>query len=188
MSALVAVLDKTEAGFVLRAPMPGLWRDAPPAGALIREGSALGALEVLGEVRPLVAPAGAFGVVGDVFGQDHARRPVDASTALMTLDPEGIDGASELLAAQEDEADAAGPVFRTRLGGRFYSRPSPDEPAFVSPGDRLTGGETVALIEVMKTFNRIRYDGEPATVKSVAPTDGDDVEAGAVLLVLEAEE
>jgi len=188
MSALTAVLDKTEAGFVLRAPMPGLWRDAPPAGALIREGSSLGALEVLGEVRPLVAPAGAFGVVGDLYADELARRPVDAATRLMTLDPEGIDGAAELLAAQDDGAEAGGPVFRTRLGGRFYSRPSPDEPAFVKPGDRLAGGETVALIEVMKTFNRVRYDGEPATVRSVAPADGDDVEAGAVLLVLEAEE
>ena len=47
----------------------------------------------------------------------------------------------------------------------------------------------MALIEVMKTFNRVTYGGddvpERARVKRIVPADGDDVEAGDVLIELE---
>lgn len=87
---------------------------------------------------------------------------------------------------RELAADAGGLAFRTPLGGRYYARPAPDAEPFVTEGAELSGGETVALIEVMKTFNRVQYTGEPARVVRVAPTDGDDVENGDVLLELEA--
>jgi acetyl-CoA carboxylase biotin carboxyl carrier protein len=45
------------------------------------------------------------------------------------------------------------------------------------------------LLEVMKTFNRIAYGGPGlparATIRRVVPADGDDVEAGSPLLVVE---
>ncbi|MCB9591953.1 MAG: hypothetical protein H6719_04410 [Sandaracinaceae bacterium] len=183
--ALEALLVVVDGRATLAAPRPGLWRDGPPEGALVRAGTSLGALEVLGRQLPLVAPRGAFGVVTELpDGRHFARRPVDFGARLMVLDPEGIAGAATLEAGAAD-ADASGPVFRTPLGGRFYARPSPDDPVFVKPGDTLKGGETVALIEVMKTFNRVRYDGEPATVVRVVPADGVDLVAGDVLLALE---
>ncbi len=185
MKALEALLTRIDGAQVLQSPQPGLWRDAPPAGALIRAGSSLGALEVLGAVFPLIAPAAAFGVVtGLPEGQRAALRPVDHGARLMTLDPEGLAGAA-LTEETTDDDTADGPVFRTPLGGRFYARPSPEDAPFVKPGDQLAGGETVALIEVMKTFNRVRYDGEPARVSAVGPADGADIEVGDVLLVLE---
>lgn len=169
----------------LFVPRPGLYRDAPPAGTLVRPGDAVGALEVLGVIHPLKAPRGAFGVVSPLLeGRRRARHPVDPSTALMQLDPEAVAGAGESLASEADESHG-GPVFETPLGGRYYARPAPDAEPFVKPGDRLTGGETVALIEVMKTFNRVKFAGEAATVKRVAPADGDDVVVGDVLLELE---
>ncbi len=117
-------------------------------------------------------------------GRRLARRPVDHGALLLVLDPEGVAGGAAAVASAA-AATEGGPVFKTPLGGRFYARPSPDEPVFVKAGDELRGGETVALIEVMKTFNRVRYDGEPARVARVVPADGADVDAGDVLLVLE---
>lgn len=179
--------ERDDAGrLTLFAPRPGLWRDAPREGALVRPGDAVGELEVLGVVHALRAPADAFGVVSGLpGGRRLGRRPVDARTALMTLDPEGVSGEEAAKVAAEAAADASGPVFRTPLGGRFYARPSPDADPFVTPGLALKGGETIALIEVMKTFNRVQYAGEPATVKAVRAKDGDDVVAGDVLLELE---
>jgi len=186
-SALEVRGERDDAGrLTLFAPQPGLWRHAPPEGALIRPGAVVGELEVLGVLHVLRAPQDAFGVVGSLpGGRRLGRRPVDARTALMTLDPEGVSGTEAAKVAAQAADGATGPVFRTPLGGRFYARPSPDADPFVQPGDALKGGETVALIEVMKTFNRVQYAGEPATVKAVAPRDGDDVEAGDVLLELE---
>ncbi len=179
---------RTEDGELrLYAPRPGLYRDAPPAGTLVRPGDAVGALEVLGVIHPLRAPKKAFGVVTPMLeGRRRARHPVHAGTALMQLDPEAVAGATEGL-LDESSSEHGGPVFETPLGGRYYARPAPDADPFVRPGDALAGGETVALIEVMKTFNRVKYSGEPAKVKAVVPADGDDVVAGDVLLELEPE-
>ncbi|MFK7989912.1 MAG: biotin/lipoyl-containing protein [Sandaracinaceae bacterium] len=169
----------------LFAPRPGLYRDAPPSGTLVRPGDAVGALEVLGVIHPLRAPRGAFGVVTPLLeGRRRARHPVDAALALMQLDPNAVAGGAEI-ASDEAHDEHGGPVFETPLGGRYYARPAPDADPFVRPGDSLKGGETVALIEVMKTFNRVKYSGEPATVRRVVPADGDDVVAGEVLLALE---
>ena len=41
------------------------------------------------------------------------------------------------------------------MPGTFYTRPSPDKPPFVQQGDMVCEGQTVALIEVMKTFSTI---------------------------------
>ncbi|MBZ0116015.1 MAG: hypothetical protein K8H88_03395, partial [Sandaracinaceae bacterium] len=75
---------------------------------------------------------------------------------------------------------------RTPLGGRYYARPSPSAQPFVREGDVLEGGETVALIEVMKTFNRVQITGVslPARVLCIVPKDGDDIAVGDVLLEL----
>ena len=82
-------------------------------------------------------------------------------------------------------------MFRAPLGGRYYARPSPGEPAFVTEGATLAVGQTVALLEVMKTFNRVRYAAEnglpeQAKVLRIVPKDGDDIMGGEPLLELEA--
>jgi len=49
-------------------------------------------------------------------------------------------------------------------------------------------GQTVGLLEVMKTFNRLVYQGdtlpEQATVEKIVPDEGDDVVRGDVILAL----
>lgn len=41
------------------------------------------------------------------------------------------------------------------LPGTFYRKPAPDQPPFKAEGDRVEVGETVGLIEVMKTFTPV---------------------------------
>ncbi|NJK31881.1 MAG: hypothetical protein HC927_05400, partial [Deltaproteobacteria bacterium] len=60
----VEALARQEDGrTVLLAPAPGLWREGPSAGTLIRPGMAIGWLEQLGVLRRLLAPQQAIGVV-----------------------------------------------------------------------------------------------------------------------------
>jgi len=84
------------------------------------------------------------------------------------------DGASE--AAQPDGVPISAP-----LTGVYYSRPSPDQPAFVKPGDIIVTGQVVALIETMKLFNEVvaELSGE---VLRLLSRDGDLVEAGHALM------
>ena len=44
------------------------------------------------------------------------------------------------------------------LLGVFYQRPAPDQPPFKSPGDPVVAGETIGLVEVMKSFLSIEAD------------------------------
>ena len=74
------------------------------------------------------------------------------------------------------------------MSGRFYSRPSPTEAPFVVEGDAVHHGQTIGLLEVMKTFNRLVYQGESlptkAIVEKIVPSDGDDVIRGDAILLL----
>lgn len=175
---------------VLRAPRPGWLRRAPYEGRVLREGETLGELEVLGTLSRIVVPAGVSGVV--VEENTHrklARKPVAYGDVLAVLDPRVGAGEGGGVAVAESATSVAGLVWKVPLGGRYYGRPSPNAEPFVKVGDVVRTGQTVALIEVMKTFNRASYGGvglpEQARVKRIAVGEGEDVNAGDVLLELE---
>lgn len=174
----------------LVSPQPGLFRIAVRAGDLVRPGLVLGELEILGRRVAVVAPEGVRGAVASVRGEGAARPAVDFGGVLVTVDPRALGaetaaaGATAGTGSTADAADA-GRVFRAPTSGRFYGRPAPDQPPFVAAGGALAPGATVCLLEIMKTFHRVAYDGEPARVREVLVTDGADVEAGDALLALE---
>lgn len=64
--------------------------------------------------------------------------------------------------------------------GKFYSRPEPGEPPFVSVGQTIEKGQTVALLEVMKLFNAVAAE-HAGTVVEICVSEGDFVEHGQVL-------
>ena len=172
----------------LLAPTVGSWVDGPALGTLIRPGVGLGAIEVLGVRHPLSAPEGAYGVIVADLESESTVRAVDYASVLVTLDPSGAGPMAEAEAAAEANAAHAGEVFTAPMSGRFYLRPAPDKPPFLREGDELTEGQTVCLLEVMKTFNRVTYGGaglpDHAKVARIVPADGDDVAEGDTLLEL----
>jgi acetyl-CoA carboxylase biotin carboxyl carrier protein len=187
----VAVAEAAGDGKVqLRSPLVGLWRGAPPRGALVGPGAALGEVDVLGEHHLLVAPAGVAGVVVSTPAGGRAELPVAHGDELLVLDPHAAGEVAAAEAAAATHTPEGGLVFRSPSGGRFYSRPSPAEAPFVEPGTELSAGQTLCILEVMKSFHRVAYGGaglpERARVRAVLPADGDDVEAGAPLLELES--
>jgi len=48
------------------------------------------------------------------------------------------------------------------LPGTFYRRPTPDTPPFKAEGDSIAAGDTIGLVEVMKSFHAIqaRFGGK----------------------------
>jgi acetyl-CoA carboxylase biotin carboxyl carrier protein len=174
----------------LVGPSPGLFRIGVRAGDLVQPGGVIGELEVLGQLVAITVPDGVRGaVVSAAGGGGLARPPVDFGGVLVTVDPRALADAATAAAAPAEHATtasaAAGRVFRAPTSGRFYGRPSPDQPPFVVAGDRLEPGATICLLEVMKTFHRVTFAGEPARVREVLIADGADVSAGDALLALE---
>ena len=67
--------------------------------------------------------------------------------------------------------------------GTAYIRPSPDENVFVCEGDTVKKGDTLLLIEAMKTFNPIKAP-QSGTIKQILVEDGQPVEFGQALLII----
>lgn len=187
---LTARLHKTNDGRLeLQSPTVGLWREQPPIGSLVYGGAIIGRIEVLGELHVVHAPEGARGLVVAQGGdRTRSRRPVGFDELLLTLDPEVAAAALGEDPASSSHAET-GLAFRAPSSGRFYARPAPDKALFVSAGETVATGQTVAILEVMKTFNRVQYGGaglpDKARVIRVVPSEGDDLSAGDTILELE---
>ena len=69
------------------------------------------------------------------------------------------------------------------LPGTFYSRPSPDQPAFKVVGDAVAVGDVIGLIEVMKSFNEVTAD-QAGTLVAFIAEDEEPVVAGQALIEL----
>ncbi|MFL5257650.1 MAG: acetyl-CoA carboxylase biotin carboxyl carrier protein [Rhodopila sp.] len=68
--------------------------------------------------------------------------------------------------------------------GVAYLSPEPGAPTFVSVGQHVTAGQTLLLIEAMKTFNQIKAP-KSGTVTSILVQHSAPVEYGEVLIILE---
>jgi len=75
---------------------------------------------------------------------------------------------------------AAGKTVNAPMVGTFYRSPSPEAEAFVKPGDSVSVGDTLCIIEAMKMMNQIEAE-VAGTIVSVECENGDAVEFGQVL-------
>ncbi|HSI99042.1 MAG TPA: acetyl-CoA carboxylase biotin carboxyl carrier protein [Patescibacteria group bacterium] len=76
-----------------------------------------------------------------------------------------------------------GHIVRAPMVGTFYTSPSPDKPAFVTVGQSVKAGETLAIIEAMKMFNPIEADVS-GTVLQVLAESGQPIEFDQPLFVI----
>lgn len=70
------------------------------------------------------------------------------------------------------------------LPGTFYRSPSPGEPVFKSEGDAVAVGDTIGLIEVMKSFTPVVAE-EAGTLAAFHVDNEDAVMAGEPLCDLD---
>ncbi|NNE58892.1 MAG: acetyl-CoA carboxylase biotin carboxyl carrier protein [Hellea sp.] len=83
----------------------------------------------------------------------------------------------------EDHSQNAGAV-KSPMVGTAYIRPSPDASAFVSIGDSVSEGDTIMLVEAMKTFNPITAP-KSGTVTAILVSDAQPVEFGEPLFIID---
>ncbi|MFT5499958.1 MAG: acetyl-CoA carboxylase biotin carboxyl carrier protein [Woeseiaceae bacterium] len=82
------------------------------------------------------------------------------------------------------EADEDGHAVTAPMVGTFYSSSSPGSPPFVQVGDRVNEGDTLCIVEAMKMMNQIETEVS-GTVKSIRVQNGDPVEYGQILFVID---
>ena len=117
--------------------------------------------------RNAVAPAAAM----------HYAPPVAAPAPPPAAAPEAADDA-----AREDDVPE-GELVRSPMVGTFYAASTPDADPFVKPGQQVSEGETLCIIEAMKMFNQIESDYS-GTVVAVLVENGQPVEFDEPLFVI----
>ncbi|MDP4033607.1 MAG: acetyl-CoA carboxylase biotin carboxyl carrier protein [Pseudorhodobacter sp.] len=85
--------------------------------------------------------------------------------------------------AAEDPAQLPGAVTSPMVGTAYLSA-EPGSAPFVSVGSSVTEGQTVMIIEAMKTMNHIPAP-RAGTVKRILVADGTPIEYGAPLMIIE---
>jgi len=85
--------------------------------------------------------------------------------------------------AVPDMASHPGAVLSPMVGVAYLA-PEPGAPAFVNVGQQVSAGQTLLLIEAMKTFNQIKAP-KSGTIAAILVQSGAPVEYGEVLIVLE---
>jgi acetyl-CoA carboxylase biotin carboxyl carrier protein len=97
--------------------------------------------------------------------------------------PAAIAAAIPAATEADDPANLPGAVTSPMVGS-VYLQAEPGAPAFVSVGQQVSEGDTLLIIEAMKTMNHIPAP-HSGTVKRILIEDGAAVEYGAPLMIIE---
>ena len=77
-----------------------------------------------------------------------------------------------------------GKTIKAPMVGVFYKAASPEAEPYVTVGKTVKKGDTVCIIEAMKLMNEIQAE-EDGTIKEILAKDGDIIEYGQPLFVIE---
>jgi acetyl-CoA carboxylase biotin carboxyl carrier protein len=121
-----------------------------------------------GSLRLRVARSGGPAMV-------HGGHPAMAYAAAPVSQPAQI--------VSDDDANHPGAVTSPMVGVAYLS-PEPGAAKFIAIGDMVAEGQTVMLIEAMKTFNPIRAP-RGGKVARILVTDGQPVEFAEPLMIIE---
>ena len=104
-----------------------------------------------------------------------------ASKAFEKVNSSSVVSPNKAVLSETD--DASGIRIKSPIIGTAYLAPEPGGKKFVKVGDKIKKGQTVMIVEAMKTMNHVpsTSDGE---VKKILVNDGQPVEFGQPLIVL----
>ena len=86
--------------------------------------------------------------------------------------------------ATAESGGAPANAITSPMVGTAYLSPEPGAKPFIKVGEKVSKGDTLILVEAMKTFNPVTSD-RAGTVTQILITDGQPVEFGEALVVIE---
>ena len=115
----------------------------------------------------------------------RASAPVAAAVSAPVVRAVAADEAAAVLEVDDAVIDASTPgAVTSPMVGTAYRSPEPGAPQFVKEGDTVSEGQTLFIIEAMKTMNPIRAP-RGGRVARIMIENGAPVEFGEVLLIIE---
>lgn len=185
----IAAVKTVDGATRVQSPGVGYFQSTVGQGSYVKAGSEIGWLRVLGRKSPVClsgkAPGGYIGEWSVVKGH------VEFGQELLTLTEGSLDGGALADSEEASGAGSTGLCIVAPQPGRVYLKPDPEKPDYVSVGGIVSKGEILLLIEIMKTFTPMHYQGgsaelpESAKILKVLVDDGDEVEFGQPLFEIE---
>ena len=83
-----------------------------------------------------------------------------------------------------DKNEQTGTRVKSPIIGTDYLAPEPGAKKFIEVGDKIKKGQTVMIVEAMKTMNHVPSSAD-GTVKQIMVNDGQPVEFGQTLVILD---
>lgn len=109
--------------------------------------------------------------------------PAPAAAPVAAAAPAAAAPAAVSESPTSDPADHPGAVTSPMVG-TVYLQPEPGAASFASVGDRIEEGQTILIVEAMKTMNQIPAP-KSGVVKRILVEDGSPVEFGSPLMIIE---
>jgi len=82
------------------------------------------------------------------------------------------------------EETQRGEIVKSPMVGTVYLQPQPGSPSFIKVGDQVSAGQTLLIVEAMKTMNPIPAPAAGVVLK-ILVEDGQPVEFGEPLVIVE---
>ena len=133
-------------------------------------------------IKELVDNLNEFGLVELEYQEGQTRIKVSkASKSIEQVKTSSIVSPNKSVLKSSDETE--GIRVKSPIIGTAYLAPEPGAKNFVKVGDKIKKGQTVMIVEAMKTMNHVpsSADGE---VKKILVEDGQPVEFGQTLVLL----
>ena len=111
-----------------------------------------------------------------------AAAPIAAPVAVAAAPAAG--GAPGAAAGANGDLGKHPGAVKSPMVGTAYLAPEPGKPHFVVVGDKVTAGQTLLIIEAMKTFNPIKAP-KAGSVSQILVENGHPVEFGEPLMIVE---
>ncbi len=117
--------------------------------------------------------------------QDGTKKIKVSKTSRTTIDSVRAGAVvSPTKSVLSDNNDQEGIRIKSPIIGTAYLAPEPGAKKFISIGDKIKKGQTVMIVEAMKTMNHIPSSSD-GIVKKILVNDGQPVEFGQSLIILE---
>ncbi len=101
-----------------------------------------------------------------------------------SLNPDQISDVKNTLENKEEGIELHRVVVKTPIVGTAYLAPEPGAKPFISIGKKIKKGETLMIIEAMKTMNHVPSTSD-GIVKKICVDDGQPVEFGQTIVILD---
>jgi acetyl-CoA carboxylase biotin carboxyl carrier protein len=159
--------------------------------ALLSAGDRIGYLESIHQKYPLEMPDSLEGVwqikgvkktpylleyhseIAKIYPFRSGRHQEDLETT-QSIDEHGQHG-------QQDNANRF-KRYESAMDGTFYRKSSPEAPVFIEEGMTVEPKQVIALIEVMKCFYQLHFEGKTRVkIEQIVVKDGQSIQAGDLL-------